>query len=495
MLYKDRKFLVGAAVGSGLTALAAERGGADFLLAINAGRMRNMGAPSIAGMLPIQDAREITEAFAVTEVLSQCKAPVFLGVDCFGEEDQSEAIARRAADFGFAGIVNFPSGMHYPPAQRRILDQCGRGIAKEVEVLSHAKARGLMTIFYCATRTHARLGADAGVDMIVLNVGWNAGGSYGHRRRATLEEVALKARDIGRLARRIHPSVKLLLEGGPIVSADDLGQVLGVAAVDGYVGGSTIERLPLESSVANHIAAYQSAARRHQDQQQLDNSLIRWGKSHGFVGRSSPAMAFLNRLKTLKSANMPVVVYYEPGSEISSAISAFSEAHDGVETIRPDREHKFTLASHRLFGGRTEGSGSPGALGDPRCELVFVHAPDKLSPRTQIRLARALASGGYTSSVSRRQRKVHARCIFLMERVPGRNPRDQLTQDLAELVADWEIHYPALRERMDDIPDILDTMVGQLGFDQRSKPDFSPSAIRRQMTNDMPKTRLVVGPV
>jgi len=33
------KFQVGVAVGSGLTASAAEQAGADFLLAINAGRM------------------------------------------------------------------------------------------------------------------------------------------------------------------------------------------------------------------------------------------------------------------------------------------------------------------------------------------------------------------------------------------------------------------------------------------------------------------------
>src|SRR3546814_11368057 len=56
------RFLIGAAIGSGNIALAAERGGADFLLAINAGRLRNMGAPSIACMLPIFDAGPMPEA-------------------------------------------------------------------------------------------------------------------------------------------------------------------------------------------------------------------------------------------------------------------------------------------------------------------------------------------------------------------------------------------------------------------------------------------------
>ncbi|MCZ7596656.1 MAG: phosphoenolpyruvate hydrolase family protein [Gammaproteobacteria bacterium] len=48
------RFIIGAAIGSGTTAPAAERGGADLLLAINAGRLRSMGAPSIACMLPIR---------------------------------------------------------------------------------------------------------------------------------------------------------------------------------------------------------------------------------------------------------------------------------------------------------------------------------------------------------------------------------------------------------------------------------------------------------
>src|SRR5260370_42531370 len=41
----EKSFLIGAAIGTGMIAKAAERGGADFLLALNAGRVRVMGAP------------------------------------------------------------------------------------------------------------------------------------------------------------------------------------------------------------------------------------------------------------------------------------------------------------------------------------------------------------------------------------------------------------------------------------------------------------------
>ncbi len=65
----NRKFKVGAAVGSGIVARAAEQGGADFLLTINAGRMRSMGMPSIACMLPIRAPLDATLPFAEQEVL------------------------------------------------------------------------------------------------------------------------------------------------------------------------------------------------------------------------------------------------------------------------------------------------------------------------------------------------------------------------------------------------------------------------------------------
>src|SRR3546814_2724697 len=79
------RFLIGAAIGSGNIALAAEQGGADFLLAINAGRLRNMGAPSIACLLPLFDDGPINEDFARRERLPLCKAPLLLGVNDWEE--------------------------------------------------------------------------------------------------------------------------------------------------------------------------------------------------------------------------------------------------------------------------------------------------------------------------------------------------------------------------------------------------------------------------
>ena len=78
------RFLLGAAVGTGMAVRAAERGGADFLLAANAGRFRSMGAPSVACMLALRDSNRMVLEFGASEILTQTSLPVFFGATTFG---------------------------------------------------------------------------------------------------------------------------------------------------------------------------------------------------------------------------------------------------------------------------------------------------------------------------------------------------------------------------------------------------------------------------
>ena len=113
----DGSFLIGAAIGSGSTAMAAQRGRADFLIALNAGRLRSMGVPSIACMLPVFDATTLTEKFAGEEVLPQTKLPVLLGVNVWEERlDFRELLLNDeevVAALGVEGInEKFDMGYH-----------------------------------------------------------------------------------------------------------------------------------------------------------------------------------------------------------------------------------------------------------------------------------------------------------------------------------------------------------------------------------------------
>ena len=72
------EILIGAAIGLGMTARAATDGGADFLLVLNAGRLRVMGAPSIAAKLPIRASNSFTDRFAREQNSGPCRHPGLL---------------------------------------------------------------------------------------------------------------------------------------------------------------------------------------------------------------------------------------------------------------------------------------------------------------------------------------------------------------------------------------------------------------------------------
>lgn len=462
-------FLIGAAIGSGNTALAAERGGADFLLAINAGRLRNMGAPSIACMLPVFDATALTESFAREELLSQCHVPVLLGVNVWGETFDPHRRAREIRDAGFAGAVNFPSCMHYSRPMRQILARAGRGIEREVEQLRAVQDAGLTAMFYCASRTQARLAADAGIDLICLNLGWNVGGAHGHQVRATLEEAATMAREIGRLVKRIAPRTRFLLEGGPIGTADDLARIVGLADIDGYVGGSTIERLPLETSVSDQIDRFRQAGRRRAALDKDSARLVAWGQRHGFVGRSKAQLGFLRRLRALAAANDPVLLLAEPGLDPAAAIEALNGGKrtgqaGAVVQIDAGGEDFPTRTRNLLFGTREGGTTRLPVLADQDVGLVVIHAPERLTPALQRRLARTLRDGRFRVSETRRTVDVAPR-VVLVSTARLREDRLQddllgigMEADLADLFTGWTLRLPPLRDRIDDLPAIIEAL-------------------------------------
>jgi len=460
------KFLIGAAIGSGNTALAAEHGGADFLLAINAGRLRNMGAPSIACMLPIFDAGALTEDFAREELLAQCRVPVLLGLNAW--EARFDPVARAASvrDAGFAGAVNFPSCMHYSRPMQQILARAGRGIEREVEMLRAVQDRGMTAMFYCATRTQARLAADVGIDLICLNLGWNVGGAFGHRSRATIEEVATVAREIGRLIKRINPRTRFLLEGGPIATADDLARVIRLTPIDGYVGGSTIERIPLEVSVADQIDRFRQASRRSAELGAADLRLISWARPFGFVGRSRAQLDFLRRLEVLAGAPNPVLLLAERGTDPMPALKALCDPkrrsrQPTIFSVDVVGEESPARARSILFGHRDTLSRRRPALADEAIGMLAIHAPERLPAATQRRLARALKDGVFRVAGTRRSVPVAPRVVLVCDFPTDRAGSSKewqaagLENELATHLAGWGLRIPPLRERDGDLEALI----------------------------------------
>jgi predicted TIM-barrel enzyme len=482
----DNGLLIGAAVGSGIAAQTAELGGADLLLAVNAGRMRNMGAPSIASMLPCHSATAMTEAFAAREILPRVSVPVLLGVTCWDPEIDPASVVERMSEQGFAGAVNFPNAALMPRAMRQVLDRGGRGAQCEIDILARVQVAGHMALFYCGTKDHARAAAKAGIDMILLNFGWNAGGSLGHARRASLEEVGLIARDYAALIRRIHPHARILLEGGPVVSAEDLGHVATVASLDGYVGGSTLDRVPYEESVTNRIASYRQAGLQRGRLTQRQQELQTWGARHGLVGRSQPMLGCLGHIEALSGVTRSIAVTVEPGTPLGPVLSALDRKGRDAPQIDAVGDPG-THVSRRLFGRDHLGGYEDGLLTVPGGETVVLRDIHRSLPSLQRRLARSLANGALVTSRRRRRMTVTARLVFVFGRGADEPALPtELNPDLAALLSGWVLRIPPLRQRMEDLPAVMSALASGVGLSEGDLPPLSVGAVQRLRRHGWP---------
>jgi predicted TIM-barrel enzyme len=60
---------------------------------------------------------------------------------------------------------------------------------------------------------------------------------------------------IAEASRKARKDVFVVAHGGPIASPDDAANLFGMCAIDGFVGASSMERLPVEEPLRGNTAA------------------------------------------------------------------------------------------------------------------------------------------------------------------------------------------------------------------------------------------------
>jgi predicted TIM-barrel enzyme len=439
---RSGEILVGAAIGLGMTARAAAQGGADFLLALNAGRLRVMGAASNAAMLPLRCSNSFTAAFARQEIVGRVGVPVFFGACVMDARRDLAALVADAAAGGFAGVVNFPSSIHLDGRFGAAVAAAGLGFAREVELLARARAAGLMAIGYAKTRRQAEQLAEAGVGMICLNFGWNAGGSMGIAGSLTLPAAADQARRIIAAVKRERPDCLMFVEGGPIIQPRDAVSVCDAAGADGYIGGSTLDRLPLEMSVMQTTSAFKAASLLREEQGAARREAARTSGLAGLIGQSEPMVRLVAQIGRLARTELVVWISGEPGSGRTTTARAIHVASRSagpflvLDAADPD------LAA-KLFGEAT-----PGLLQASDGHLVIENA-EKLDPATLRRLVAWVERGVMERFSPPAAHKGRVRLIITTtDGVDG-----GVGGELARL-AGHRIAAPPLRARIEDVPDL-----------------------------------------
>jgi predicted TIM-barrel enzyme len=251
--------VIGAGAGTGLSAKAAVHGGADLILVYNSGRFRMAGIGSNAGTLPLGDANAIMMDMGEREILPVVPdVPVIAGVNGTDPTRDMQRFLERVLAVGFAGVINFPTMGIIDGRWRQSLEETGFSYALEVDMIAAARTLGLYTMAYTFTDDEVRWMASAGVDVVVAHLGTTVGGLIGADPANTpsLDDAARRTQQMADVAREENPDVVVLTHGGPIATPVEVREILARTSAQGFVGASTMERLPVEQAIGDTVRAF-----------------------------------------------------------------------------------------------------------------------------------------------------------------------------------------------------------------------------------------------
>jgi len=240
-----------ALCGSGITAKMAARGGADMVTTHCLAYFRMQGMSSMAGYLPICDANALTLELgerALVNVVRDC--PLVAGLLCVDPTRDMARFLETVAAAGYDGVMNCPTVALIDGKFRNDLEETGMGFAREVDVLGCASRMGLFTKAFCTSPEEALAMAEVGVDNIIVHFGNSSGGTIGSK--TVLGDDASRARAgkmLDALSAKFSDRI-VTCHGGAIETPADFERFLKMEPrLQGYVGGSSAERFPIETSV------------------------------------------------------------------------------------------------------------------------------------------------------------------------------------------------------------------------------------------------------
>jgi predicted TIM-barrel enzyme len=249
-----------AFAGTGISAKFAEVGGADMITTHILARFRMAGLSSMAGYLSIADANAVTLELGKRDILPVVKhTPVMAGLLGADPTRNMDYFLDEIIAAGFSGILNCPTLALVDGNFRRTLEETGVTFKKEVEMIGIAHQKNLYTKAFCTSPEEAQMMLDAGCDNIIAHGGNTSGGSIGSQTVTPIDAMVNLIQRIIDVVKRGKPDVLVTCHGGATETPQDVKYLLEkVKGLDGYVGGSTAERIPVEKAITEAVRGFKN---------------------------------------------------------------------------------------------------------------------------------------------------------------------------------------------------------------------------------------------
>ena len=163
-------------------------------------------------------------------------------------------------DLGFSAVMNFPTVGLIDGRYRQELEDTGMGYDKEIATLVLAKELGLFTIGYAFNEEEAEMVGKAGLDVMICHMGLTTGGAIGSKysEAVSLEKCAELINRMTEKARAGNPDILIFSHGGPISSPEDTAYIYQHTESVGFLGASSIERIPVEKPLENAVKDFKA---------------------------------------------------------------------------------------------------------------------------------------------------------------------------------------------------------------------------------------------
>lgn len=494
---ENNRPLIGVAVGSGLSAKQAEAGGADFLLALNAGRFRMAGISSLAGMMPYGNSNELVMDFGVREILPRVKVkPVLFGVCATDPTINPEELLRRIISAGFDGVNNFPTVGLIDGILRQSLEESDLGYQKEVDFLTKASAKGLFTLAFVFDPEQAHAMAKIPVDVICAHLGFTVGGKLGAKQGMSLDEGVRLAASIFTASDQINPSIIKMVYGGPITDPTHADYFYRNTQAQGFIGGSTFERIPAEATIEEATIQFKKVARLSEENASLRKELLKKKGFDDIVGQSRIMQELYEIVRKVASKDISVLVSGESGTGKELVVKAIhsNSARANQPFIKVNcAAIPETLLESELFGH--EKGAFTGATG---LRLGLFEMADKgtlfldeigdMSACTQAKLLRAIQQQefqrvGGTKVIKVDIRIVSATNVNFHEAVS----QGRFREDLYYRINVVSVRTPPLRQHKEDIPLLINYFLKEIERKfHRSIRRLSPAVLEIFMQYNWP---------
>jgi DNA-binding NtrC family response regulator/predicted TIM-barrel enzyme len=462
---RTERAIIAVVAGSGLVARSARDGDADLLMVLSAGYFRNLGAGSLASLMPYANSNDLTERL-LTEQILPCSegTPVIAGVCPTDPIRPVSEVLQRFASLGVKGITNWPAMGFIDGVFGQLLKAEGVGVDAEVALLKEAKQHGLAAFGFALDADTALCFAKSGADALILDLGLTR----------QLDDVRERGDHIQRAIVRLQAMLAavessgcrplLLCFGGPIVAPEDLDQIYRQCEIDGFAGGSVFERLPVHEAITTTVRRFKSTP-IHSHASKAETG---FGE---LIGQSRAMKDVFRIIRQVAPHDANVCIEGETGTgkELAATLLHRHSARSRGPLITlncgaiPE-----PLLESELFGHEKGAFTGAHRQRMGKFELahggtLFLDEIGDLSPHGQVALLRAIQQREITRVGGDSTIPVDVRIISASHQSLAQLIREKkFREDLFYRLNHISIHMPSLRERMEDLRLLSDAIVERL---------------------------------